>query len=47
MEKVDQTIDAICEWINDEIKTQSCQTSSHEIAEMVKSLAELVSARWR
>ncbi len=44
MESVDKTIDAICNWIQKELKSKKSNTN-RTIPEMVKALAELVSAR--
>lgn len=45
MEKVDQTINAVCEWIQENLTKTSCMTPTTIMPEMVKALAELVSAR--
>ena len=44
MEKVDKTIDAICDWIQKEL-TKADITDCIEIASVTNALAELVSAR--
>ena len=44
MDKVDKTIESICDWIQKELeKIGYCE--SEEISDMVKALAELVTAR--
>mgnify|MGYP007084812203 CR=1 FL=1 len=47
MESVDKTIDAICDWIQDELKQAGSAEESMLLPEMTKSLAELVTARER
>lgn len=42
--KIDETIDAICIWIQKELDVKK-NKSDKTISEMVKALAELVSAR--
>lgn len=42
MEKVNQTIDAICDWIQKELEGAP---EVDQVSNMVKALAELVSAR--
>lgn len=44
MKNVDKTIDAICKWIQGELKFDLSHEKS-DVAEMIKALAELVSAR--
>lgn len=44
MDNVDKTINAICDWIQTELKSEII-TEKSIIPDMVKSLAELVSAR--
>lgn len=44
MEEVDKTIDAICDWIQKELKKANI-TDGNEIASATNALAELVSAR--
>ena len=44
MENVDKTIDAICDWVKEELKSEAI-TEKSILPDMVKSLAELVSAR--
>ena len=43
MQNVEKTIDDICEWIQKQLNNGKCN-NDHEISEMVKALAELVSA---
>ena len=43
MGNVEKTIEAICEWIQKQLNDGKSNTN-HEISEMVKALAELVSA---
>lgn len=45
MEKVDEAIDAICDWIQKEVKSPNAIQSNSIIPELTKALAELVSAR--
>lgn len=45
MEKIDRTIDAICEWIQEGLKTPGITQADSIIPELTKALAELVSAR--
>lgn len=44
MEKVDNTIENICVWIEKELASERLDNNS-EVSEMIKALAELVSAR--
>lgn len=44
-EKVDKTIEAICVWICENIEMASHNKQSMVVPEMVKALAELVTAR--
>ena len=41
---VNETIDAVCIWIQKELGTDK-YGNAHDISEMIKALAELVSAR--
>ena len=43
MQNVEKTIDTICEWIQKQLNNGKCNTD-RQISEMVKALAELVSA---
>ena len=43
MQNVEKTIEVICNWIQKQLNDGKCNTN-HEISEMVKALAELVSA---
>ena len=45
MEKVDKTIEVICDWIQEELKHTSNIEDSTILPEMTKALAGLVSAR--
>lgn len=45
MSKVDETIDAICDWIQVELKSPNAIQGNSIIPELTKALAELVSAR--
>lgn len=45
MENVDRTIDTLCEWIQKELKQSSDNMELAVIPEMVKALADLVTAR--
>lgn len=45
IEKVDQTISAVSDWIQKNLKDAGCMGESMVLPEMVKALAELVSAR--
>jgi hypothetical protein len=45
MEKIDQTIDVICERIQSEIKDNSAVAMSTVMSEWIKSLAALITAR--
>lgn len=44
MEKVDKTIDALCDWIQIVLNSE-VSVEKNDLSEMVKALAELVSAR--
>ncbi len=44
MKKVDKTIESICVWIEKKLDYGK-PDNNHEVSEMVKALAELVSAR--
>lgn len=46
MQNAEKTIEVICEWIRKQLNDGKCNTN-HEISEMVKALAELVSASAR
>lgn len=43
--KVDKTIDAICDWIQSELKGTGSMENSMILPETIKDLAELVTAR--
>lgn len=43
MNKVNETIQMLCDWIQTQLSDGKCDTS-HQVSEMVKALAELVSA---
>ena len=43
MNKVNETIEVLCDWIQTQLANGKCDTS-HQVSEMVKALAELVSA---
>ena len=43
MSKVEETIEVLCDWIQDQLGDGKCDTS-HQVSEMVKALADLVSA---
>lgn len=43
MNKVDETIEVLCDWIQAQLVDDKCNTS-HQVSEMVKALADLVSA---
>lgn len=45
MKNVDKTIDAICNWVQKELKNTDSTPDCSELPEMVKALAQLVSAR--
>ena len=45
MEKVDETIDAICDWIQSELKGTGSMENSMILPKTIKALAELVAAR--
>lgn len=45
MEKVDQTINAVCEWIQENLTDIGCMESTVVMPEMVKALAELVNSQ--
>lgn len=42
-DKVDETIEALCDWIQKQLVDGKCD-ASHQVSDMVKALAELVSA---
>lgn len=45
MDKVDETIEAICDWIQEELDEYYCdQKNNNILPEMIKSLAMLTSA---
>lgn len=44
MNNVDKTIDALCNWIQGELKSDM-DTEKNNLPEIIKALAELVSAR--
>ncbi|EET60377.1 hypothetical protein BRYFOR_07573 [Marvinbryantia formatexigens DSM 14469] len=46
MDKVDETIESICDWIQVQIKESDGMYDGSVVPEMTKALAELVSARW-
>ena len=46
MSKVDKTINALCEWIQEELKADSC-TEKSVVTEMVKALADLIASRYQ
>lgn len=43
--KVDETIECVCGWIQEGIASEKKEGNALEIAEMIKALAKLVSAR--
>lgn len=43
LDNVDKTINAVCDWIQTEIRSDSMEDKG--VAEMTKALAELVTAR--
>lgn len=43
--KVDTTIECICDWIQDNIANEKTEGNAIEITETIKALAELASAR--
>ncbi len=43
MKKVNETIDVVCIWIQKRLDADQCDTG-HDVSEMVKALAELISA---
>lgn len=45
MGNVDKTIDALCTWIQKRIKEEDAAGNQDDIADMVRALADLVSAR--
>ena len=45
IKKVDETIEAICDWIQKELEERSARKAGSIMPEMVSSLAELISAR--
>lgn len=46
-EEVDDTIGTICEWVQSNLKQTSSIDQSMMVPEMIKALAELISARSR
>lgn len=44
-DNVDKTINAVCDWIQKEVKSDSTNIADGVAAEMTKALAELVAAR--
>ncbi len=46
MDNVDKTINALCEWIQKELKSDSC-TERSVLVEMVNALANLVASRYQ
>ena len=42
VEKVNETIEVLCDWIQTQLADGKCD-ASHQVSEMVKALAELVS----
>jgi len=46
MENVEKTIDTICNWIQNRLNSDKCDIN-HDVQEMVKALAVLVSASAR
>ncbi len=47
LENIDKTIDAICDWIQEEAKDTSSYREADTMPKTIKALAELVSARAR
>lgn len=45
MQKVDETINALCDWIQRSLKDVNAVQEGSILPDMVKALAELVSAR--
>ena len=45
MEKVDRTIDSICDRIQEEMKEPLAFQAENKLPEMIKALADLISAR--
>lgn len=45
MQKVDETIDVLCEWIQGALKDVNAVQEQSILPDIVKALAELVSAR--
>ncbi len=45
MEKLDETIEAVCDWVQKACKGEVSSLDKGALPEMVKALAELVSAR--
>lgn len=45
MEKVDRTIDAICDRIQEEMKEPLALQEGNKLPEIIKALADLISAR--
>ncbi len=41
--KVEETIEVICDWIQEQLGDGKCDTS-HQVSEMVKALADIMSA---
>lgn len=46
MSKVDETIEALCDWIQVELKSDSCM-ERNVLAEMVNALANLIASRYQ
>lgn len=46
MNGVEKTINALCEWIQAELKSDSC-TEKTVLVEMVNALANLIAARYQ
>ena len=45
MEKIDETIENICDWINDRLNDSMLVEDAYATADMVTALADLVTAR--
>nr|DAL98426.1 MAG TPA: hypothetical protein [Caudoviricetes sp.] len=45
MEKVDKTIENICDWIDEQIVDVNCFQESSILPEMISALAEIIKAR--
>lgn len=45
MEKIDETIENICDWINDRLNDSMVVEDAYATADMVTALADLVTAR--